>query len=429
VQPRCPGLAGRCDSADNTCLSSGTMTRKPATLIVGGSFRRSGEKVLVQKRSWEMLRIFADNLARPVFAMHENSADATLAYPLDCRIDLVTLPAGGLRQRARRLFIGSTLTQQVREAIDRCDAVYLRLPLWVCWDVFKYARSRGKKIIASFHGDWVGTYENKQAGPVKHLLFRGFSVYVDRILRRIARDSEVLFCVGRQLAEMYGPVAKRCVVFANFLHSADDIAEPRPLCTKSPYKLLYVGHLEERKGVNYLIDAVEILRSLSLDVRLTIVGAGPAGGSLKAQVEALGLADKVEFRDYVQYGPTLLEIYRQVDIFVLPSISGEGTPKVVMEAMSQAVPVVATDVGSTSNLLEGGQRGLIVPPRDAAAMAGAIRRLIEDKLLRSKLVSQALAAARESTRQKQQRIVADALTETVGELVGTPGYLRHMRQG
>ena len=67
-----------------------------------------------------------------------------------------------------------------------------------------------KKIIASYYGDWLDAYRKKDVGLVKHYLLVGFSICVDHILKTIARHSEVLFCVGRSLAYIYGDLAKLC---------------------------------------------------------------------------------------------------------------------------------------------------------------------------------------------------------------------------
>jgi glycosyltransferase involved in cell wall biosynthesis len=79
-------------------------------------------------------------------------------------------------------------------------------------------------------------------------------------------------------------------------------------------------------------------------------------------------------------------LYRDLDVFVLPSLS-EGTSISLLEAMASGVPVVATAVGGTPDLLAGGASGMLVPSGDAAAMASAVMRVLRDSELRSQLAA------------------------------------------
>lgn len=373
-----------------------------------------------------MLRIFTDHIADPIFGMCEDPRNETLGYVLPRNVNVVRLPNVQGGSKVCNTLLNRGLTSEVREIINNCYAVYLRQPSWICWDVFKYALSRKKKIIASYHGDWVDSYREKEVGLIKHCFWAGFSIYIDHILKTTARHSEVLFCVGKSLSDRYGSLARETIIFANFLHSMNDIVVPRALCSKPPYKVLYVGNLEERKGIKYLIKVIGVLKTRGFDIDLTIVGAGPLQKSLISAADSAGLAENVKFRQYIQYGKELMQVYRSSDIFVLPSISGEGTPKVLMEAMSQGIPVIATDVGSSRYLLENGKYGILVKPKDVSSIASAIQKLIEDKNLRTRLVSEGLKLARSCTKEKQEEIVGNGLKGAIPEIVGVPVYLREI---
>jgi glycosyltransferase involved in cell wall biosynthesis len=233
-----------------------------------------------------------------------------------------------------------------------------------------------------------------------------------------------VFFVGPNLADIYGSFAKKKVVFANFLHSFDDIARPHEVCTKPPYKILYVGNLEERKGVEYLIKATGILNTKGFNVHLIIVGSGNLKNELRCLADSVGLNNRVKFLGYLQHGKELMDIYRSSDMFVLPSISSEGMPKVVMEAMTQGVPVVATDIGSTRYLLGDGRYGIVVPPADSQSIVAAVQRIIENLEFRTRLINEGLELARLSTREKQKEIIEKGLREAIPEIVGFPAYLR-----
>jgi glycosyltransferase involved in cell wall biosynthesis len=148
--------------------------------------------------------------------------------------------------------------------------------------------------------------------------------------------------------------------------------------------LLFVGRLTEEKGVDYLLQASELART---DHRLVVAGDGPVGAEARALVRALGVADRVIFAGPVAQRE-LPELMQACDALVLPSVttrrSRETWGLVANEAMSAGLPVIATEaVGAAAGgLVIHGQTGLVVPERDAAALAAAIDKLLGSKALR-----------------------------------------------
>src|SRR6185295_17890657 len=93
-------------------------------------------------------------------------------------------------------------------------------------------------------------------------------------------------------------------------------------------------------------------------------------------------AADIELRGMLPFGEELFELYRTSDVYVLPSLS-EGTPRTAVEARAFGCPVVATNVGGIPTSISDGVDGLLVPPRDPAALAAAIDRLLSDEALRA----------------------------------------------
>ncbi|MDE8349357.1 MAG: glycosyltransferase [Acidocella sp.] len=155
--------------------------------------------------------------------------------------------------------------------------------------------------------------------------------------------------------------------------------------------ILSVGRLVPKKGFVDLIAACAILRSAHIPFRLRIVGAGPLKATLDAQIESLGLRDTVTLAgSMTQAG--LVSLYRQADLFALaPRIEEngdrDGIPNVIAEAMACSVPVIATDVSGIPEMVRHEETGLLVPPRDAVALAGAIQRLLQDRELSARLTA------------------------------------------
>ena len=148
--------------------------------------------------------------------------------------------------------------------------------------------------------------------------------------------------------------------------------------------VLYVGSLIERKGVRYLIEAMShVARSNSGPVVLAIVGSGEERESLARAACSLGLERSVLFVGSIP--PNEIPAWlRCADLFVLPSLY-EGRPNVVLEALAAEVPVIATDIPGTREIVIHGQNGLLVPPRNSHALAEAITQLIKDRFKRERM--------------------------------------------
>ena len=142
-------------------------------------------------------------------------------------------------------------------------------------------------------------------------------------------------------------------------------AEPRP--GGGPLELLCVAALSRRKGHRVLLEALREVEG----VRLTLAGDGPERAALEALARELGVADRVRFLGAVAHDD-VPGLYRESDAFCLPSFA-EGLPTVLMEAMACCLPVVATNVMGTAELVEDGVSGLVVAPARPDRIAGALR--------------------------------------------------------
>jgi glycosyltransferase involved in cell wall biosynthesis len=147
--------------------------------------------------------------------------------------------------------------------------------------------------------------------------------------------------------------------------------------------VLFVGTLQLRKGVQYLLDAARLLKGERIHIRLV----GPsqlsreAMRTLSTEVEVTGPLPRSE----------IARQYAWADVLVLPTLS-EGSANVCHEAMAAGVPVITT--ANAGSAVRHGDNGLIVPARDAVALAGAIAALAQDAAMRAAMAQTARAAAR-----------------------------------
>jgi glycosyltransferase involved in cell wall biosynthesis len=153
-----------------------------------------------------------------------------------------------------------------------------------------------------------------------------------------------------------------------------------------------VGRLEPRKGTATLIDALGVLRAGGrYDAALVVVGDGPLRAELAAHAERVGVASHVQL---LGDRADVREVLEALDVFVLPSRT-EGMSNALLEGMAMALPVVATAVGGTPEVVADGRSGLLVPADDANAMAAAIARLLDDSSFASSLGASARTTVEE----------------------------------
>lgn len=162
--------------------------------------------------------------------------------------------------------------------------------------------------------------------------------------------------------------------------------------------VLSVGRLDDVKGFPTLLEAVAELKRQGLRFRCEIVGEGPLRNQLERRIDALDLRDCVAMPG----AKPQQEIERKLaeaDVFVLASQrSGEGNmdgiPVALMEAMASGTAVVSTAVSGIPELVEDGETGLLVAPRDSRSLAGAIKRMLEDETLRMRCMEMAARKVR-----------------------------------
>ncbi len=163
-----------------------------------------------------------------------------------------------------------------------------------------------------------------------------------------------------------------------------------------PY-LVSVCRVEPKKGLSYLVEAVSLLRKAGVDVELHHVGAPDAhmparracAKELEAQVARLGLGSAVYFEGR-RTGEEVRQFLARADVFVAPFVELEngdkdGISTAVLEAMAAQCAIVATDAGSTTEAIDSGENGLIVAQRNAEQLASAIRTILSDPELATRL--------------------------------------------
>jgi colanic acid/amylovoran biosynthesis glycosyltransferase len=226
----------------------------------------------------------------------------------------------------------------------------------------------GMKLVTMFHG-----HDIRKALQAGGHIYQPLFEAGDCFLANSDYSYKHLISFGADPKKvLYHPGGIDLTKFAYSEHM-DQSEDSRPLV------VLTVARLVHEKGLDYAIQAVGKLldRNPSLNVRYHIVGQGPLENSLKKLVDKLNLNEKISFLGAMVQEEVLQEM-RLADIFLLPSVE-EALGLVLMEAQAIGLPVVATDVGSVSQVLKKGKSGFIVPARDANGLADKLLYLIEHR--------------------------------------------------
>lgn len=236
-------------------------------------------------------------------------------------------------------------------------------------------------------GTWLFGHPSSAKG--KERFYRWF-------LRRALDSCEKIVLYSRHMLPevlLYHP--KLDVSKVVYIHNAVNIVRFSPEGEKSKRLeelkrgrkcILYVGRVNEKKGVEDLVKAFRIVSTMHRDCILAIAGAGEAGyvEKLLEEVNKTGLDDSVFFLGPVPNSEIPM-LYRSADVVAYASRGGEGIPRALLEGMACGLPAVATNVAGIPEAVVDGFNGFLVEPRDITTLANRLSTLIADVSLRREM--------------------------------------------
>lgn len=238
-----------------------------------------------------------------------------------------------------------------------------------------------RRVLGTFHVDSSCDVEGARSG----LPYRALEWYSNRSLHQAIAVSEA---TKQDWIRRTGIAPDRVVTIHNgidpeaFRRRQSRLQARAQLGLPQDALLLgSIGRLEAAKGFAYLIDAVGLLIREFPDLRIVIAGMGSQRELLRAQSERLGIAPHVQF---LGFSADVNPVLDALDVFVLPSLA-ETLGYALLEAMAHELPAVGSHVGGIPEVIAVGQTGFLAPARDGAALAAAIRPLLESNELRERL--------------------------------------------
>lgn len=232
------------------------------------------------------------------------------------------------------------------------------------------AKRTGARLVTTTHG-WIA---NDWKGGV-------YTVLDKLILRRFDRVVVVSQRMKTQLRRWYIPARKievvpNALMVDEFQPDRTDDGVRRALgVLRDEILIAYIGRLSPEKGPDvFLHAAARVLRQCS-QVRFILIGVGPEERTLRELASQLGIIQQVIFAGYRK---DMKRVYNSTDLVVQSSYT-EGMPNVVLEALLMQVPVIATNVGGTAEIVEHGRHGVLIPPGSAEMLADQILRFVADR--------------------------------------------------
>ena len=317
----------------------------------------------------------------------------------------ISVPSNG---SMGNITVSPRFNSQVRTLLDaeRFDLLHFHEPFVPFLSLVLLDQSRSVNV-ATFHA-YAGWSLAYQFGR------RVLGHYGRRLHGRIAVSA-----AARHFADRYFPgdykVIPNGVDISRF-----EAAEPIERWRDGIRNIFFVGRFENRKGVMDLLKAYRLLRKAGCECRLLLAGAGPLEKQVRRYlltrrtggVELLGRISDTE----------KARLFATADVFVAPATGRESFGIVLLEAMAAGKPIVASDIHGYRSVVRRGEQGLLVPPQNPRALAGALARLLSDDALRERMG----ASGRERVRQFSWESVTakvEAYYEFVIRRLATQGAL------
>lgn len=266
----------------------------------------------------------------------------------------------------------------------KCDIFQIRIPSHIGILGFFIAKLFNKSIFIYLAGDWAKVIRCRFNQGVKKYICPFYVSFAEVVIRFIIKRA-LTFVTGEYLYNKYRCYPNVYLYISSSLFSKD-IIQKDDTCQRENIKILFVGRLVPEKGIKYLLEAIKLLYNRNIKVKLDIVGEGVLKEELKKEVENLNIKERVNFLGYLTHNEDFFWIFDQADIFVLPSLGGEGSPKVILEAMARSIPVIATNDGGIPWLIKDKINGIIIKKASSEAICQAIEKIIKDKNTRKKII-------------------------------------------
>jgi glycosyltransferase involved in cell wall biosynthesis len=341
-------------------------------MTIDSEGRRHTDPLWVKDLALHLEYIEELTLACPVVYGPPGQGSCPLSSPAFDRLKVVPLPAprgrlGALLALPRALAITWLAIGKVRIV----HTGFGGWPLNEGWIACPIAKLRRRFLLTNIESSfWRAT-----PGSAWHKRVRGF--LAEKLNRLFVRAADLrLFTSAAYLRDFLPPGAPRAYVApATWIDDEWVLSDADAAAAwdgkSGPVRLLFAGRLVPPKGVSQLLDAVRIAVQTDTELDITIVGEGPMRDECLRASRELAHRVRLSARAPVPYGHTFYSLLRSQDAVLVPSLSDEQ-PRVLFDALSQAVPVIGSNTGGVREVIEANEMGRLVSPGDVDALARAM---------------------------------------------------------
>lgn len=226
------------------------------------------------------------------------------------------------------------------------------------------------------------------------------SKFMREYMKFVLNKVDYIICQGNSWKEFYKKVtgdktwSNKFIVQQNWIDTDEYVKNQKKYTVKksSVLKILYLGWIEEYKGIFDLLKAIKIIENCGFDIEIEIYGSGSKIKEAIELVDQLDLNKIVYFKGWANKKKKM-KAFTEADIYVLPS-HREGFPNSLLEAMASELPVIATDVGGVGDLVKNGYNGILIDYNNIDCLSNALLTLIKNSDLRSFLAINARKTVR-----------------------------------
>jgi len=267
------------------------------------------------------------------------------------------------------------------KVIKKCDLVHAHGHVYMSsYLAGKIAKKYKKPFIVTQHNtfidykSWLNTLEHLNDLTIGKSVLK----HADRILTVSKETMKYVLRLGADKTKtsvMYNGVDTNC------FHPVKKGESRKKLGLPKKRKIIFSARrLVYKNGIDTLIESAHLVARNNPDILFVVAGKGPSRKLIEDSIKELGIENNIKLTGFVP--DELLPVYyNAADYFVLPSASGEGLPLVLFEAMACGLPVIATTVGGTPEIINHMKNGVLVPPRNPEAMAEALSKLLAEEKL------------------------------------------------
>jgi glycosyltransferase involved in cell wall biosynthesis len=301
-----------------------------------------------------------------VIARRGSPGKGGMPLPLQAEIVALRSPTGDdLRRKISVVLNLPYYVRSLARVIRKADVVHTAVPSDIGFIGILLARLWHKKLIVRYSGSWQATSQTTMMNRITRSL-----------MESLAGGDNVMLATG----EGDTPPAEGISWIFSTALSKKELGQALLELNRGlsvPPRLAYIGRLSDEKGVRVLIGALDLLSRDGVNPMpaLTIIGDGPERENLESQVRASSCPASIQFTGQLDRS-ALNGTLARIDVVVQPSLT-EGFSKAWLDAFAHGLPVLTSDVGAAGSVIgRNGERGWLVPPGDARALAAMVRKVM-----------------------------------------------------